>query len=437
MSLSFRAVALLPLLALTACESIIEDIVANPCLGVSGNCVRIAAGSSEGAVIKALLEAKPGDTIAFEEGKYAFKRGLSLDQDDVTIKGMGMEKTILSFRGQEAGAEGLLVKGSNFRIHDIAIEDTAGDALKLEGVKGVKIQHVRTEWTDGPLETNGAYGLYPVQCEDVLIEDSVAIGASDAGIYVGQSKNIIVRRNRAESNVAGIEIENSHDADVYENIATKNTGGLLVFSLPGLQVPDVQNVRVFDNEVYENNTDNFAPKGNIVGSVPTGTGIMIMSSTNVEVFDNQIRDNQTLNVLLVSYLTTGLEITDENYDPHLRKIYVHDNTITGGGDKPGGSGKGTRRPGDNDALLISAAIERGGPGQDPIPDIAWDGYLSDASAATNADLPEEAKICIQNNGDADYVNMDVEHDAENHTFDVTPHDCSHPAIEAVKISGVE
>ena len=52
--------------------------------------------------------------------------------------------------------------------------------------------------------------FYPVASEDVLIDGCVAIGASDAGIYVGQSQNIIVKNSRAEFNVAGIEIENSY-----------------------------------------------------------------------------------------------------------------------------------------------------------------------------------------------------------------------------------
>src|SRR3546814_1386139 len=86
-------------------------------------------------------------------------------------------------------------------------------------------------WTGGPSTDNGAYGLYPVQVDNVLIEDSVVKGASDAGIYVGQSTNIIVRNNRAEGNVAGIEIENSTGADVYGNTTTGKTGGILVFKI--------------------------------------------------------------------------------------------------------------------------------------------------------------------------------------------------------------
>ena len=153
---------------------------------------------------------------------------------------------------------------------------------------------MRTEWTGGPEETNGGYGLYPVLCTDVLIEDCVVRGASDAGIYVGQSEDSIVRRNSVEQNVAGIEIENCTKADVYENVATDNAGGILVFTMPDLPKKDGRHCRVFKNPVMANNHENFAPKGNIVATVPPGTGIMIMASDQVEVFDNTIEQNQTV-----------------------------------------------------------------------------------------------------------------------------------------------
>jgi parallel beta-helix repeat protein len=96
-----------------------------------------------------------------------------------------MDKTILNFRNQAAGAQGLLVTASNFTIEDLALEDTKGDALKINEGENIVVRGVRTEWTQGPKTENGAYGIYPVQTRNVLIEDSVAIGASDAGIYVG------------------------------------------------------------------------------------------------------------------------------------------------------------------------------------------------------------------------------------------------------------
>ena len=119
----------------------------------------------------------------------------------------------------------------------------------------------------------------------MLIEDTVTIGASDAGLYVGQSKDVIVRRNRAEHNVAGIEIENSTRADVYDNIVRHNAGGLLVFDLPDLPKVGGHSTRLYNNQVVENNTRNFAPPGNIVASVPSGTGVIVMANEKVEIFD--------------------------------------------------------------------------------------------------------------------------------------------------------
>ena len=67
-----------------------------------------------------------------------------------------MNSSILSFKGQAQGAEGLLVSANDFVIEDVAIEDTKGDALKINQSKNVTIRRVRTEWTNGAKTENGA-----------------------------------------------------------------------------------------------------------------------------------------------------------------------------------------------------------------------------------------------------------------------------------------
>ncbi len=138
-----------------------------------------------------LIEAKSGDIIEIPAGVHRFTRSLSLNVPGITIKGEGIDSSILSFKTQQQGAEGLLVNADNFTIQDLAIEDTTGDALKINESSNVVIKNVRTEWTNGPAKTNGAYGIYPVQSRNILIDGAVAIGASDAGIYVGQSSQIM------------------------------------------------------------------------------------------------------------------------------------------------------------------------------------------------------------------------------------------------------
>jgi len=264
----------------------------------------IASERYQDILLTQLIDAKPGDIITIPEGRYAFDRGLSLTVDGVTLRGAGMDKTVLDFKGQVAGAEGLLVTASNFTIEDLAVEDSKGDAIKVNEGDNIVFRRVRTEWTNGPDTKNGAYGFYPVQTTNVLIEDCVAIAAADAGIYVGQSKNVVVRNNRAEYNVAGIEIENTQGADVYGNVALNNTGGILVFNMPNLTQAG-GDVRVFKNKVYENNTRNFGHKGTPVAGIPAGSGIVINSHDHIEVFDNDVRDNKTANLIISSIFTAN------------------------------------------------------------------------------------------------------------------------------------
>ena len=304
---------------------------------VTGSAATIQPGENvQDELQEALILVGEGGVIELGEGVFEFVGSLSLDVDGVTIRGQGMDKMILSFKNQDAGSEGLIVTSSGVTLRAFAIEDTIGDAIKVKGAKGISFYNVRAEWTGGPKATNGAYGLYPVESTDVLIDGCVAIGASDAGIYVGQSRNVIVRNSTAKYNVAGIEIENCYNADVYNNLATHNTGGILIFDLPNLPQQGGHNVRVFNNRSVDNDTPNFAPPGNIVGTVPTGSGLIIMANRNVEVFDNEFSGNGTFNISVTAYMASPNEKVDPNYYPYPEGIYIHDNAFGTGGEKPQG-----------------------------------------------------------------------------------------------------
>ena len=337
---------------------------------------------------EALILAEPGDIIRLTAGIFNLEDPLSLEVDNVRIEGEGMNQTILNFKNQQSGAQGLSVTSDNVTLQDFSIQDAKGDAIKVKGVTNIKFLRVKTEWTNGPKSENGAYGLYPVESKNVLIDGCVAIGASDAGIYVGQSQNIIVRNSRAEFNVAGIEIENSYYADVYNNVATNNTGGILVFDLPSLPQQGGHHVRVFNNTSVGNNTDNFAPEGNIVGEVPRGTGIIIQANSDVEIFDNIIGDNDTVNIAVVTY---GSDTDDKEYYPHPKSIQIHNNEFGPTGYNPDTS------KGELAQILFDLS---GG----DMPDIFWDGLLPLSQLVFGQ--PENEKMIISNNGDATILALD-------------------------------
>lgn len=368
-----------------------------------------------------LLDAQPGDVVEIPAGTFSFDRSLSLDIDGVTIRGAGIDDTILSFADQVTGAEGLLVTASDFTIEDLAIEDTKGDALKINEGTNIVIRRVRTEWTGGYSTDNGAYGIYPVQTTNVLIEESVAIGASDAGIYVGQSNNIIVRNNRAEFNVAGIEIENSVHADVYGNIATNNTGGILVFNLPGLAQQGAY-TRVYDNDVNSNNTANFGHPGTAVAAVPAGSGILVMSNDLVEIFGNRIHDNRSSNIIVTSGATVGFGGEDDpDFDGFPEGVYIHDNELSGAGFEPDG------------ILNVLQVLLYGGE-EGALPDVVWDGALDEAKLVDGAPLPED-RICVQETG-VEVLNADGGNGFAAPVIDTAAHDCVLESLDPVVLDGL-
>ncbi|ROU04690.1 parallel beta-helix domain-containing protein [Lysobacter enzymogenes] len=359
-----------------------------------------------------LIDAKPGDVIEVPPGRYSFDRSLTLRVDGVTIRGAGPDKSVLSFKGQKAGAEGLLVNASNFLIENIAIEDSKGDGLKVNEGEHITIRNVRVEWTGGPSTKNGGYGLYPVKTRNVLIENSVAIGASDAGIYVGQSRDVIVRNSRAEFNVAGIEIENTVNADVHDNTATNNTGGILVFNMPALSQQGGA-IRVYKNQVFKNNTANFGAKGTPVASVPAGSGVVVNSNDDVEIFDNDISDNATTNIIVSSVYSTGYkdDKASSEFDPYPERINIYGNRLKGGGDSPDGF----------DLKALKTALF-GLSGR--LPDVLWDGYA-------NKQRKEGPQICIRDVSGV--VNADGPGGYKNPSQDTKPYACELPKLPAIDL----
>ncbi|MDG2398349.1 MAG: parallel beta-helix domain-containing protein [Candidatus Marinimicrobia bacterium] len=377
------------------------------------------SGNIEKTLQTQFILAEPGDTITIPEGVHQIRGTLSIEgKENLVIRGFDMDKSILSFSGQTDGAQGLSITNcKNIVLEKFTVQDSKGDAIKVQYVDGIVFRSVKTEWTGGPKPTNGAYGLYPVQCTNVLIEYSVAIGASDAGIYVGQSNDIIVRHSTAYHNVAGIEIENSFNAIVYANHTYENTGGILVFDLPDLVQKKGGNIRVYHNIVRNNNLDNFAPPGNIVGKVLPGTGVMVLAANDVHIYENTIQNNKSIGTGIVSYFITEETFTDSLYNPYTSDIHIYNNIYN----------REAGLPTLDYEIGQLMAIKYGR----NTPDIIYDGMQD----------PDDAEgLCIQNNFRADFTNLDIEYNFEkwyspflsNFSEDPSTHDCGIPHLSTLK-----
>lgn len=367
------------------------------------------------------ITAADHSVIDLPAGHYIFKKSLLIDgKSNVTIRGAGAEETVLSFAYQEEGAEGFKISNcTNVTFENFTIEDAPGDNIKATDTHGITFRNVVSRWNGEPKETNGAYAFYPVLCRNVLIENCTAIGASDAGIYVGQSDTVVIRSNIVHQNVAGIESENSRWVEIYKNEAYNNTGGILVFDLPGLTQYG-HTTRVFGNMVKGNNLRNFAPEGNIVATVPPGTGIMLLATRKIDIFENLIKDNRTMGIGIASYdlveamkveegtgLAKNIEVAqqDTQYDPYPNSIFIFDNKI---------SNKHLFPTTESDfGLLFITKFPFS------TPDIVFDGIF-----------PEELAVdlCLQNNGDVKFANLDAGNEFENLNTRLSDFKCTREKI---------
>ena len=284
-----------------------------------------------------ISDAVAGDVVCLGPGEFSFFSELAVATSGVTLRGAGMDDTILDFSMQDVGANGVLITGDSVTMRDLTVRNSPGDGVRANEVRNVAFIDMKVWWDADESLDNGAYGLYPVGCEGVLIDGVVVKGARDAGIYVGQSNHILVTDSEAFGNVAGIEIENSVDAEVRNCHAHDNTAGILVFNLPGLPVYGGERTVVHNNVVENNNVDNFAEDGTIVGTVPPGIGMLVLASDFNEFRDNTVTGNDTAGIIIVTYLNGLYGVhDDENFDPFSEGNWVHDNTFTDNGLAPRG-----------------------------------------------------------------------------------------------------
>jgi parallel beta-helix repeat protein len=379
------------------------SVAASGCATPDDGCrVRLGAATSEAELQTALIDAPAGATVCLAAGTYPIRTELSIATRGVTLRGAGRDDTVLDFAHQDLGGNGMQIFADGVTIEALTVRDTPGDGIRATSVAHVTFRDAAVRWTAPASLANGAYGFYPVGCDGVRIERCLVEGARDAGIYVGQSRHVLVADSEAFGNVAGIELENTSDGEVRGCHAHDNTAGILVFNLPDLPVQGGKNDSVHDNLVENNNLPNFAAKGTIVSKVPAGTGMILLAASENELHHNEVRGNHTTGIVMVSYIEALFGNTDDaKFDPIPKKNFVHDNRFAANGDKP-------------ESPIKEVA------GATPAPDVLWDGCTDPKLA------PQAQRNCLENNGAARYLNAALCGGAKS--SDPGPVTCSYPPL---------
>lgn len=305
-----------------------------------GNVLRVGPGER---IQDAIDLARAGDVVEIEPGVY--HETLTLDVSGITLRGLAGEegqRPVLDGRG--VLSDGAIGAGSDLVIEGLEVRHYTANGLMINLGRNITFRDLK-------LVDTGLYGVYPVQVVGVLVEDIEVTETRDAGIYVGQSKDIIVRGSKAYGNVTGIEIENSVNALVEDNDVWNNTGGILVFGLPNNPSKVSIDCRVVNNRVYENNHANFGDPTAIVSKVPPGIGILVLAGDDVEITGNEIKDNHSVGIGVASLDMLLGAGSDYDMDPYPDRVYVHGNTFERNGTRP-------------DAFILEAGLDGA--------DLLWD-----------------------------------------------------------------
>ncbi len=334
-------------------------------------------------MVEAMVQAAPGDVIQFDCGYFELTSSLQLiNTEDIRVKGCGKDKTVLSFKNNNAPEGILAVNVHGFWVEDLTVLDTGGNGVEMRSVDHGSVTRVRAIWSSGggrsspdPITASnyaansakrlnvactspavrdpsvpenillggttspdytvsnktGRYGIYPVSSRNILIDESESIGASDAGIYVGQTSTAIIRKSRVAYNVFGFEIENVQSGEYVGNLAECNTGGFLIYDLDGLsQYGD--RTTMHDNISRKNNSYNFT-SGGIVGKVPPGSGMITLAYDRIDIYNNEFRDNNTAGIIHTSYelFPSGDRPSENRIDWYTEGLHIWSNKFYNNG----------------------------------------------------------------------------------------------------------
>jgi parallel beta-helix repeat protein len=324
---------------------------------VAGEYQAVHAAQPSGPSLQSIADAaNDGDTIFLEPGTYL---GQTMLLKDSNLSLIGIKtcdtgaRAILENDPMAPQANGITSCGSlttcaapdpmdpdqdhaadNLLFQGFEVNNYDNNDIFTGGADGVTYRDMITR---GPGTNPGTeYGVFPILSNNVLIEDCLVTNVRDAGIYVGQSVNIVIRNNEVFGNVAGIEVENSANAEVYNNYAHDNSAGILVFKL--VLPTQYSNCHYIHDNISENNNGVNYGSG-LVGDVPSGTGMLILSNDTSVFENNVVTGNDTFGIVL-----TDQEVLNVLFDPDPFPVKSPDylsennsfvgNTLTGNGLNP-------------------------------------------------------------------------------------------------------
>ncbi len=276
----------------------------------------------------AVNAAQPGDTVRVPPGTY--RENVVVAKDNISI--VGSAGAILDGTGL-AGTTGIRVakaapaRVNEFRLTGLQIQNFSRTGVILIRVDDFQISH-------GVYRDNHTYGVFPIASSRGVIDFNRVSGSDDAGIYVGQSTDVVVEKNHVSDNTVGIEIENSARIEVRDNIARNNTLGVVLALVPGLAVKTLAGIVVTKNELSNNNRPNpVTDPTELLSFLPSGVGILNIAGDRVVIEKNVANHNNSAGIA-IGRLPPPFAALDPALNPLPDANRVRDNVAQHNGDHP-------------------------------------------------------------------------------------------------------
>ncbi len=287
-------------------------------LAHASNTITVWPTGSTAAIQAAVDAAKPGDTISVRPGVYAGDT-VRVNTSRLTIR--GSRGAVIDASGHDFGLTvgpapnippdcGSGYGVSDFTIDGLTIRNAEDTGIFLMGVNRFRV-------TGGSYLNNGEYGIFPRCSRDGLVDHNSGGGGADATIYVGVDKYIRVENNVLTNGVLGIELEDTDDTLVRNNVLNGNTVGVFVIVLPGLPTTSTNRALIENNVVVRNNLPNLLPAPTCdppdyqtgapgcipleddLQLLPSGSGILNIGGNDITIRKNVVTGNDTVGIGVV------------------------------------------------------------------------------------------------------------------------------------------